>query len=776
LDKERSQALRFKELETIIKRLKFSILTKNIESKQAELDSIEKSIGSKTGQKGKIQKEIEEIQRAMDNLSERINQINRHIQEVAGVEQETLHNQVANLKVEIEGIKVRKENFENRAHEIERRIKEMSKSIPEIQLEINGLKEKSPGMAKKSLDLKKKKEELAEIEEERKKALTLKTELNSLNERIKDKERQLSRLNAESESLLKQIEEYSLNLDYSDKEQSAKAIQKLKELMHSKRKEVDELQKNELKNEKIASISDSEITRLEKIRSQVQKIDICPLCQSKITPEHVNHVSQEASEAIKKEKAKFGEAQRELEIINSSKEKIWKEIQAIGDKISLAETGLIKQRALEEKKEQLKKVLENEGIVKGEIRSLEGKIRGIEDKSLDFVKISENYDSKMLEIEEISSRTEEDIDTTLLYKERDLEQIKNIIERSKQDAGEINVRIEEFSESLKRKTFELVQKEEQERKLNEKFKKMFEERDSIQKSIQEKNIIILESQNNSRQIDDQINMLRIAKAKLDAEKESLEAETANCSGVEAINASFNALTERLAKSQEAIQQIGPINLRAVEVYESVKKEYDAVQEKVNVLEKEKQDILKIIEEIDTKKTRSFMKTFKAINTLFTRNFSQLSAKGIAFLEIENKEDIFSEGVNIVVKLAKGKFFDVTSLSGGEQTLVALSLLFAIQEFKPYHFYIFDEIDAALDKRNSERLANLLNQFMKSGQYIVITHNDAIIMNSNVLYGVSMHEGVSKILSIEIGEHLPSRMLDNEQQQQTSQNERVAQAP
>jgi chromosome segregation protein len=144
-----------------------------------------------------------------------------------------------------------------------------------------------------------------------------------------------------------------------------------------------------------------------------------------------------------------------------------------------------------------------------------------------------------------------------------------------------------------------------------------------------------------------------------------------------------------------------------------------------------------------------MKTFKAINELFSRNFARLSSKGTAFLDIENKEDIFAGGVNIIVRLAKGKYFDVTSLSGGEQTLVALSLLFAIQEYKPYHFYIFDEIDAALDKRNSERLAALLQHYMKSGQYIVITHNDIIIQNSNVLYGVSMHEGVSKILSLKL---------------------------
>jgi chromosome segregation protein len=171
--------------------------------------------------------------------------------------------------------------------------------------------------------------------------------------------------------------------------------------------------------------------------------------------------------------------------------------------------------------------------------------------------------------------------------------------------------------------------------------------------------------------------------------------------------------------------------------------------KVETLEKEKTDVMSIIEEIDKKKKRTFMKTFKAMNELFTKNFMKLSSKGQAYLDIENPDDIFKGGINIIVKLAKGKYFDVTSLSGGEQTLVALSLLFAIQEHKPYHFYVFDEIDAALDKRNSERLAGLLEQYMKAGQYIVVTHNDAIITGSNLLYGVSMQDGVSKVLSMKV---------------------------
>ncbi|MBI2004510.1 AAA family ATPase, partial [Candidatus Pacearchaeota archaeon] len=97
----------------------------------------------------------------------------------------------------------------------------------------------------------------------------------------------------------------------------------------------------------------------------------------------------------------------------------------------------------------------------------------------------------------------------------------------------------------------------------------------------------------------------------------------------------------------------------------------------------------------------------------------------------------------------GKYFDVKSLSGGEQTLVALSLIFAIQELNPYCFYILDEIDAALDKRNSERLAGLLKKYMQKGQYIIITHNDEVILSADTLYGVSMHDGVSKIISMKV---------------------------
>ena len=443
------------------------------------------------------------------------------------------------------------------------------------------------------------------------------------------------------------------------------------------------------------------------------------------------------------------------------RKKLLDEIKTLDEKRNSSQMELFRQQTIREKKDLIRKMVSEEQIIQKELQQLEEKRKELEIKNLDYGKIDEKYDSVMLEIEEISSRTEEDIDTTLLYKDREKENLMNIIKHSTKDLDELGKEISDLYEQISLKNKSLVEKEKQEEELSLKFKKLFEERDILQEEVQALNFDNSENQTEIRQVEDQINYLNIGKARFDAEKESLEIELSEFKDVELIQGSVNYLQERMQKSQEQLREIGNINMRALEVYDEVKKEYDVVQEKVMTLEQEKNDILLIITEIDKKKKTSFMRTFRAINDLFTSNFSQLYTKGVAYLELENKEDIFAGGVNIVVKLSKGKYFDVTSLSGGEQTLVALSLLFSIQEHKPYHFYIFDEIDAALDKRNSERLSHLLEQYMKSGQYIVITHNDAIITNSNILYGVSMHDGISKVLSLKLDDG-PLKEQVNEQ--------------
>ena len=755
LDRERSQALRFKELELMVKRCKASILTKKSGDKSKEIESINESIAEKSEQKDKIKASIEKIQKELEKQTEQISQIGKHIQQATGLEQETVRTHVANLKAELEGLKVRRENYENKKNELARRMHEVEKSIPALEKEIKELKTESPMMAQKAEELKRKKEELGVLEEERKRVLTLKTELAALHERIRDKERQLHRTTISSEALLKQLEDYARTLIYATEADCAQAALSNRQFLASHKKLLEQASKEELLHEKQISVSEAERSRDEKIIRDVTSLDTCPLCQSTITQTHISHVKHESEEKIKHADREMLQARAKLQELRHQKLSLTTEIKSAEDKLSTAEIELVRHKNMKEKNEHLKKAVDEEKTIREDIVQLEQRRKNLEEKTIDVSKIEEKYENTIMEIEEISSRTKGDMDTTLLYKERELEGMQKIIKRSTKDLEDIEHQIKDLEHNLKEKRQILESKEQQERELHAKFKKLFEERESLQKSVQNQNIELSEMQNEVRAVEDQINYLKIGEAKLDAEREAVQMELTEFSGIELIQGSIQALEERLKKSQESVQQIGSINMRALEVYNEVKKEYDFVEEKVKTLEREKQQILGIISEIDQKKKRSFMKTFRAMNALFSSNFSKLSSKGVAFLELENQEDIFAGGVNIIVKLAKGKYFDVTSLSGGEQTLVALSLLFAIQEYKPYHFYVFDEIDAALDKRNSERLAGLLNQYMKAGQYIVVTHNDAIIMNANILYGVSMHDGVSKILSLNINATLNS---------------------
>jgi chromosome segregation protein len=354
-----------------------------------------------------------------------------------------------------------------------------------------------------------------------------------------------------------------------------------------------------------------------------------------------------------------------------------------------------------------------------------------------------------MEIQEISFRNEQNIDSEISFKQREIERVKITLKQLCSDEADLKDNLKSINEDLEEKENNLQDKKIQEEQLTVKFKKMLSERDSLQMKVHENELGISQRQNELHNGEQIVNNLKIAKAKLDAEHENLQIEMMGFENVEIIKINREALIQKLNHAQEILMKIGTVNLRSLEVYDSIKKEYDTVKEKSELIEKEKGNVLKIINEIDIKKKKTFNKTLDFLNEIFSRNFAQLSTKGNVSLEVENRKDPFSGGVNIIVKTGHGKYFDVTSLSGGEQTLVAISLIFAIQEYKPYCFYIVDEIDAALDKRNSQRLGELLKKYMKQGQYIIISHNDEIISSATSIYGVSMHDGVSKMVSLKL---------------------------
>lgn len=783
LEKERSQALKYKDLEETINRCRYSILVKKILEVQKEIDSAKKSLEEKKNQREKIKTNLSEIQTEIDSMTAKINEMNSMIKKSSGVERETLQERINVLRGEIEGLKVRIEATQKRKIEFEKRIEHLKASVPEYRREIEELSKESPMLAKKQEEIKRKKAELVALEDQKNKLLSVKTELYSIKERLKEKESRNHKLEVESDSLLKQIENISREFQFKTEEECQNKIFNLEKESDSARLEVEIFAKKEIEHNRALAASESQIRTAEKIKEQILKIDICPLCQNQMTAQHIEHVTRDSLNKIEEGKLAIEKETYNIKELRQKRENLNKKAFELNQLISKLKHEYSNHKIANEKQRYLKSILVETDVIKKEISNLSAKKEGLENKSIDVTSITEQYNSKLREIEEISSRTTENLDQTLKFKEHELENILENIKNSEKGLEELHEEIVNMKERLEEKSSFLSSKEAEESELNKKFKKLFEDRDKIQSQIQENNYDISERRTEISQITDQINYIEIGIAKLSASQDSIQIELKDVPESEPIRASIEVLQQKLEKAKQDMHEIGAINMRALEVYEQIKIEYDKVNEKVETLQKEKEEILRIIVEIDQKKKKTFMKTYKGINELFTRNASELYSKGKAFMKLENEEDIFQGGVDIVIQLGKGKYFDSGSLSGGEQTLIALSMLFAIQEFKPYHFYVFDEIDAALDKRNSERLAGLINKYIRAGQYIIVTHNDALIMNSQFIYGVSMHDGISKVLSLKLDKEIQKSVqneLNNQSQdqnyQQNSENSINPQSP
>ncbi len=299
---------------------------------------------------------------------------------------------------------------------------------------------------------------------------------------------------------------------------------------------------------------------------------------------------------------------------------------------------------------------------------------------------------------------------------------------------------------------ELSKKEKEQAQFFSQFKGLFEKRNKLSDDTNTKETKILGVEEGSRKEELLLNTLSIEEARVKAEMAGLNAEFEQYSGIELnMEKPEELLKKEINDFEKMMINIGNVNMRALEIYETVEKEYGGLLEKKNVLLKEKDDVVTMMNEIEANKKALFVNALRVVDGQFRRIFGQLTTKGEAYLELENKEDPFAEGLRINVKITGNKFLDIRSLSGGEKTMTALAFLFAIQEHEPASFYVLDEVDAALDKHNSEKLAKLIRSYCETAQYIVISHNDAIIAEADILYGVSMNTdaGLSNVVSLKM---------------------------
>ncbi|MFH1456321.1 MAG: chromosome segregation protein SMC [archaeon] len=332
----------------------------------------------------------------------------------------------------------------------------------------------------------------------------------------------------------------------------------------------------------------------------------------------------------------------------------------------------------------------------------------------------------------------------------EIEKVNDILKNHEKEKSTFETEFEELKQSLIQTRTDLKQKQGLQKQFYSDYQHMFTKKMKIEKAIQDNELVIIKNDERVIGVEERRNDFVVKKAILGGEIEGLKKEAEEYVGIQLRRGiALDILNSEIREFETMLRNMGNVNLRALEIYEKVHEEYQILLEKYDKLKSEKEDVLELMFEIESKKKDIFMKTFKDLAKHFKEIFASLSSKGEAHLLLENEEDPFQGGVDIQVKLTGTKALDIKSLSGGEKTMAALAFIFAVQEFSPAPFYLLDEVDAALDKQNSALLSRLIAKYSDHAQYIVISHNDAIISEAHTIYGVSMVEGQSKVLSLKI---------------------------
>ncbi len=216
---------------------------------------------------------------------------------------------------------------------------------------------------------------------------------------------------------------------------------------------------------------------------------------------------------------------------------------------------------------------------------------------------------------------------------------------------------------------------------------------------------------------------------------------------------LDALKKEVSIVKGKIKALGDVNVNAIEDYKSVSERYEFLKVQHDDIVTAENNLLGIIAELDAAMKKQFAEKFQEIQVMFDKVFKELFGGGKASLELVDEEDLLETGIRIIAQPPGKKLQNMMQLSGGEKSLTAIALLFAIQSLKPSPFCLLDEIEAALDDSNVKRFANYLNKLTSDTQFIVITHRKGTMEAADVLYGITMQEkGVSTLVSVNLVEN------------------------
>ena len=361
-------------------------------------------------------------------------------------------------------------------------------------------------------------------------------------------------------------------------------------------------------------------------------------------------------------------------------------------------------------------------------------IQGLKDQKTDFeVKIK---------------TTNGEIERVLIHNRKELEKLVAELDNE-------NVTIDKETETTSNKRNDLIrllkETESKERDVASSMTGLFRQQEALNRKNREISERIGEINRKADRVKEEMNEKNIEKTKQEIRYNELKREWQKYKDVSLLEESVVVLTDKLNEVQTHLTNLGNVNLKAIDMYNHISKEVDDIRDKSKRLDEEREAIMNLIAEIDTKKMIAFTQTFNALNEYFKQYFKEFYPEegSLAEMKLENPDAPLESGLILEAKPLGKPLKSIDLLSGGEKSVTALAFLFSIQAYNPSPFYVLDEIDAALDKENSERVARMLKKFSKELQFIIITHNAAVTKNSDQIIGVHMSKDGSSLIEVDL---------------------------
>jgi chromosome segregation protein len=415
--------------------------------------------------------------------------------------------------------------------------------------------------------------------------------------------------------------------------------------------------------------------------------------------------------------------------------------------------------------EEIEELIPTHERLKKEQEDLNGQLQVLEEEersqSSRFAQISERYNALKLQTTQQQSRLES------LVQEQDFRQsyldtLRSRIKKNREELAQVQQEVLNFENDRQEKDDRLVEMYEEKQRLeaavNEAERDYYKQRgdiDELEKKIREaarqrelQNHLIQQLQNRRNEL--KMSLLSVKErvsVEFNVELDTLPPPQEDLDPA--------VLEQEVSELKQKLDGFGAINPMAMEAYQEMKERYDFIQSQRQDLLEAKQSLLDTIDEAERVARENFLTTFEQIRLNFQKVFRSLfTQEDTCDLVLTDSENPLESPIEIIAKPKGKRPLTINQLSGGEKTLTAISLLFAIYLIKPAPFCIFDEVDAPLDDANIDKFTNIIREFSKDSQFIIVTHNKRTMAATDVMYGVTMlpeDPGVSKLVAVDMRE-------------------------